>query len=211
MRSRLCRQEETKFLRRFQDSGNLVVHSKYVGILRMLFLNSVREAARAPLRREGGARRVCSFAREKRPDGSAGRAGRAEMTDRKGWSKLDGSQRCQVHPGLIRQDPVLFRPSSGERPWPPCFLGCRKAAGPCRSQSRLAGRMVVKRYGMGSKWRRLGERCYAAGYDATHLFSSSCVQLTENERQETDGHISLFFKNLRRKPSFPNFQKNRQT
>ena len=210
MRSRLCRQEETKFLRRFQDSGNFVVHSDMsgsCGCSSQFGARSGPHAAQAGRR----ARRVCSFAREKRPDGSAGRAGRAEMTDRKGWPKLDGSQRCQVHPGLNRQDPVLFRPSSGERPWPPCFLGCRKAAGPCRSQSRLAGRMVVKRYGMGSKWRRLGERCYAAGHDATLLFSRSCVQLTENERQETDGHISLFFNNLRRKPSFPNFQKNRQT
>ena len=134
-----------------------------------------------------------------------------EWPDKTGWQKLDGSQRDRVQPGLIRQDPVLVRPSSGERPRPPCVLGCRKAAGPCRSQSRLVGWMVVKRYGMGSKWRRLGERCYAAGYDATPLFLRSCVQLTENERQETDGHISLFFNNLRRKPSFPNFQKNRKT
>ena len=74
-----------------------------------------------------------------------------EWPDKAGWQKLDGSQRGRVHPGLIRQDPVLVRPSSGERPWPPCFLGCRKAAGPCHSQSRLASRMVVKRYGMGSK------------------------------------------------------------
>src|SRR5271157_199061 len=76
-----------------------------------------------------------------------------EWPDKAGWQKLDGSQRDRVQPGLIRQDPVLVRPFSGERPWPPCFFGCRKEAGPCRSQSRLAGRMAVKRYEMGSKWR----------------------------------------------------------
>ena len=47
---------------------------------------------------------MCSFTRENRPDGSAGRA---EVTDRKGWPKLDGSQRGQVRPGLIRQAPVF--------------------------------------------------------------------------------------------------------
>ena len=100
---------------------------------------------------------MCSFPRENRPDGSAGRAGRAEMTDRKGWPKLDGSQRGQVRPGLIRQAPVLVRPSSGERPWPPCFLGSRKAAGPCRSQSRWDGKMGVKWPKKGAKWRLLRE------------------------------------------------------
>src|SRR5271157_5817952 len=158
------------------------------------------------------ARGVCVLLHaKKRPDGSAGRAGRAEMTDRKGWPKLDGSQRGQVHPGLIRQYPVLVRPSSGERPWPPCSLECRKAAGPRRFRSQLAGRMAVKRYEMGSKWLRLGRTCYVAGYGANPLMSSCCVQLTSNGRQEIDSHISLIFNNLRRKSSFPNFRKNRKT
>ena len=105
-----------------------------------------------------------------------------EWPDKAGWQKLDGSQRDRVQPGLIRQDPVLVRPSSGERLWPFCFLGCRKAAGPCRSRSQLAGRMAVKRYEMGSKWLRLGRTCYVTGHGATYLISYSCVEFTENER-----------------------------
>ena len=73
---------------------------------------------------------MCSFAREKRPDGSAGRAGRAEMTDRKGWPKLDGSQRGRVQPGLIRQDPVLVRPSSESDRGHPVSLGAGKRLAP---------------------------------------------------------------------------------
>ena len=66
----------------------------------------------------------------------------------------------------------------------------------------------------GKKLRKWGRNGDVWGKDATLLamtqllcFHVSCVQLTENERQETDGHISLFFNNLRRKPSFPNFKK----
>src|SRR5271157_2656035 len=72
-----------------------------------------------------------------------------------GWQKLDGSQRGQVHPGLIWQDAVGARPSSRERTWPLSFLGCRIAVGPCRSQSRLDGKLGVKCPKKGAKWRLL--------------------------------------------------------
>jgi hypothetical protein len=154
LRSRLCHQEETKFLRRFQDSGNLVVHSvcrDLVDALSQFGVIRSPHVAHAERRRAG----VCSLARANPAARYADCVRLVEWPDKTGWQKLDGSQRGQVQPGLIRQDPVLVIPSSGERPWPPCFLGCRKAPGPCHSQSRLARRMVVKRSGMGSKWRLL--------------------------------------------------------
>jgi len=43
------------------------------------------------------------------PAGSAGCASLAEKPDEKGWRKLDGSQACQVHPGLTEQDAVRAR------------------------------------------------------------------------------------------------------
>ncbi len=76
---------------------------------------------------------------------------------KKGWQKLDGPQRGQVHPGLIWQDMVLARPSSRERTWPLSFLGCRIAASPCRSHSRLDSKMGVKWPKKGAKWRLLRE------------------------------------------------------
>ena len=80
-----------------------------------------------------------------------------DQSGKKGWQKLDGPQRGQVHPGLIWQDAVGARPSSRERTWPLSFLGCRIAAGPCRSQSRLDGKMGVKWPKKGAKWRLLRE------------------------------------------------------
>jgi hypothetical protein len=74
-----------------------------------------------------------------------------DESGKKGWQKLDGPQRGQVHPGLIWQDAVRARPSSRERTWPLSFLGCRIADGPCRSQSRLDGKMGVKWLKKGAK------------------------------------------------------------
>src|SRR5208337_486844 len=71
--------------------------------------------------------------------------------------KLDGPQRGQVHPRSIWQDVVGARPSSRERTWPLFFLGCRIAAGPCRSQSRVDGKMGVKCPQKGAKLRLLRE------------------------------------------------------
>jgi len=65
--------------------------------------------------------------------------------------------RYEVHPGLIWQDAVRFRPSSRERTWPVSFLGWRIASGLCRSQSRLDGKMGVKRPKREAKWRLLQE------------------------------------------------------
>jgi hypothetical protein len=59
-----------------------------------------------------------------------------DQSGKKGLQTLDGPQRGQVHPGLIWQDAVGARPSSRERTWHSLSLGCRIAAGPCRSQSR---------------------------------------------------------------------------
>jgi len=63
---------------------------------------------------------------------------------KKGWQKLDGQQRGQVHPGSIWQDVVGARPSSRERTWPLSFPRWRIPAGPCRSQIRVDGKMGVK-------------------------------------------------------------------
>jgi len=81
----------------------------------------------------------------------------ADQSGKKGWQKLDGPLRGQVHPGLIWQDAVRARLSPRERTWPLSFLGCRIAAGPCRSQSRWAGKMGVKWPKKGAKWRLLRE------------------------------------------------------
>jgi len=86
--------------------------------------------ARASPKPKGGARRVCSSARGNQPAGSAGRAGRAEMTDRKGWPKLDGSQRGRDQPGLIRQDPVFVRRLHGSDRGHPVSLGAGKRLAP---------------------------------------------------------------------------------
>ena len=80
-----------------------------------------------------------------------------DQSGKKGWQKLDGSQRGQVHPGSIWQDAVRARPSSRERTWPLSFLGCRISAGPCRSQSRLDDKMGVKCPKKGAKGRLLQE------------------------------------------------------
>jgi hypothetical protein len=91
---------------------------------------------------------------------SARHADCARLVDepgKKGWQELDGSQRGQVHPGSIWQDAVRARPSSRERTWPLSFLGCRIAAGPCRSQSRVDGKMGVECPKKGAKWRLLRE------------------------------------------------------
>jgi hypothetical protein len=105
---------------------------------------------------------VCSLTRANLAAGYADCARLVEWPDKTGWQKLDGSQRGQVQPALIRQDPVLVRSSSGERPWPPGFLGCRKAAGPIRScatnlrfacpfGSWLQGRGVNPHWGRGDE------------------------------------------------------------
>src|SRR5271166_4958197 len=49
---------------------------------------------------KGGARRVCALTRGNQIAGSAGRASLAEKPDKKGWRKLDGSQRWRIHPGM---------------------------------------------------------------------------------------------------------------
>ena len=91
-----------------------------------------------------------------------------DQSGKKGWQKLDGPLRGQVHPGSIWQDAVRARPSSRERTWPLSFLGCRIAAGPCRSQGRWDGKMGAKCPKKGAKWRLLRE-------DATLLFMTQLL------------------------------------
>src|SRR5271157_2018353 len=131
-----------------------------------------------------------------------------DQSGKKGWQKLDGPQRGQVHPGLIWQDAVRARPSSRERTWLLSFLGCRIAPGPCRSQSQLDGKMGVKRPPKGGKMATFAGTCYVACYGTSPLLSCGCVNCRQKERREIICHNLLFIKNLRRKPWFPNFQKS---
>jgi len=87
---------------------------------------------------------VCSLKRGNLAARHADGARLVDQSGKKGWKKLDGSQRGQVHPELIWQEAVGARPLSRERTWPLSFLGCRIAAGPCYSQSRLEGKAGVK-------------------------------------------------------------------
>ena len=103
-----------------------------------------------------------------------------DQSGKKGWPKRDGPQRVQVPPGLIWQDAVGARPSSRERTWPLAFLGCRIAAGPCRSQSRLDGKMGVKWPKKGAKWRLLRE--HATLLFMTQLLYCNAVALIVVEK-----------------------------
>jgi hypothetical protein len=78
-----------------------------------------------------------------------------DQSGKKGWQKLNGPQRGQVHLGLSWQDAVRPRPSSRKRAWPPSILRCRSAAGPCRSQSRSVDKMGVKMPKKGGELRLL--------------------------------------------------------
>jgi hypothetical protein len=91
-----------------------------------------------------------------------------DESGKKGWQKLDGAQRGQVHPGLIWPEAVGARPSSRARTRPLSFLGYRIAAGPCRSQSRWDGKMGVKWPKKGVKWPLLRE-------PATLLFTTQLL------------------------------------
>ena len=100
---------------------------------------------------------VCSLTRGNLAARHADGARLVDESGKKGWQKLDGPQRGQVHPGLIWPNAVGARPSSLERTWPHSFLGCRRATGPCRSPSRWDGKMGVKWPKKGAKWRLLRE------------------------------------------------------
>jgi len=100
---------------------------------------------------------VCSLTRGNLAARHADCARLVDQSGKKGLQTLDGPQRGQVHPGLIWQDAVGARPSSRERTWHSLSLGCRIAAGPCRSQSRWDGKMGVKWPKKGAKWRLLRE------------------------------------------------------
>ena len=108
-------------------------------------------------KRKGGSRGVFfGHAEVKPPDLRTVQVSRKGQI-RRGWRKLDGSQCCQVHPRLTEQYAVRPQRSSRERTWQLSFLGCRIAAGPCRSQSRWDGKMGVKWSKKGAKWRLLRE------------------------------------------------------
>src|SRR5208283_5911020 len=129
----------------------------YVGIVRIVFGNSVREAGTRTAQAERRCAGVCSLTRGNLAARHADCARLVDQSGKKGLQTLDGPQRGQVHPGLIWQDAVGARPSSRERTWHSLSLGCRIAAGPCRSQSRWDGKMGVKWPKKGAKWRLLRE------------------------------------------------------
>src|SRR5208337_2762528 len=129
----------------------------YVGIVPTIFGNSVSEASPRVAHAERRCAGVCSLTRGNLAVRHADCARLVDESGKKGWQKLDVPQRGQVHPGLIWQDAVRARPSSPERTWPLSFLGCRMAPGPCRSQSRLDGKMGVKCLKKGAKRRLLRE------------------------------------------------------
>ena len=111
---------------------------------------------------------VCSLTRGNLAARHADGARLVDESGKKGWQKLDGPQRGQVHPGSIWPNAVGARPSSLERTWPHSFLGCRRATGPCRSSSRWDGKMGVKWPKKGAKWRLLREH-------ATLLFMTQLI------------------------------------
>ncbi len=77
---------------------------------------------------EGGARCVSHLTRGSQPAGSAGRASLAEQPDRRGWRKIDGSQRGRVHPGLTEQHAVRAQRSSKKRQTKPIEIGHKSLA-----------------------------------------------------------------------------------
>src|SRR5208337_1922942 len=84
--------------------------------------------AHAPPMPEGGARCVSHLTRGNQPAGSAGRASLAEQPDRRGWRKLDGSQRGRVHPGLTEQHAVGAQRSSKKRQTKPIEISHKSLA-----------------------------------------------------------------------------------
>ncbi len=134
-----------------------------------------------------------------------------DQSGKKGWQELDGSQRGQVHPGLMWQDAVGARVSSRERTWPLSFPEWRIAAGPCRSEKPTGWQNGGKMAQKGGKMATFAGTCYVTIYDATPLLQCGCVNCRRKEHRETTSHNHLFIKNLRRKPGFPNFQKSPKT
>src|SRR5271157_2945843 len=130
----------------------------YVGIVRRVFGNSVVEASPRVAHAERRCAGVCLLAPGNLAARHADCARLVDESGKEGWQKLDGPQRGQVHPRLIWQDAIRARPSSRERTWPLLFLGCRIAAGPCRSQSRLDGKMGVKSSKKGQNCDFFGKR-----------------------------------------------------
>src|SRR5271157_6031324 len=106
---------------------------------------------------------------------------------------------------------VRARPASRERAWPLSFLGCRIAAGPCRSQSRLNGKMGVKWPKKGAKWRLLRE--HATLLSMTQLLYCHVVALivVEKSAERQIATTIYIIKNLRRKHGFPNSRKAGKT
>ena len=125
---------------------------------------------------------VCSLTRGNLAARHADGARLVDESGKKGWQRLDGPQRGQVHPGLIWPNAVGARPSSLERTWPHSFLGCRRATGPCRSPSRWDGKMRVKWPKKGAKWRLLRE--HATLLFMTQLLYCQAVALIVVEKSD---------------------------
>src|SRR5271157_1439168 len=72
----------------------------YVGILPTVFGDSVREASPRVAHAERRCAGVCSWTRGNLAARHADCARLVDESGKKGWQKLDGPQRGQVHPGV---------------------------------------------------------------------------------------------------------------
>ena len=100
---------------------------------------------------------VCSLRRGSLTARHADCARLVDQSGKKGWKSLTAHSAARFtrdRSGRTRLGPDRCHES--ER-GPLSFLGCRIAADPCRSQSRLASKMGVKWPKKGAKWRLLRE------------------------------------------------------
>ena len=61
------------------------------------------------------------------------------------------------------------------------FVGCRRAAGPCRSQKPIGSPDRRKTLRDGIEMATFGDNVYVAGYGETPLMSIGSFQLTSND------------------------------
>ncbi len=118
---------------------------------------------------------VCSLTRGNLAARHAYCARLVDESGKKGWQKLDGSQRGQVHPGLLWPDAVGARPSSRERTWPLSFLRVQESVWPLPLSKPAGWQNGGKMPQKGGKTATFAGTCYVAGYGATALLSCGCV------------------------------------
>ena len=71
----------------------------------------------------------------------------------------------------------------------------QQAAGPNRSQSRLAGKMGVKYPKKGCKMATFAGKGYVTGYGTTSLLPCCCVKCRRKKRRETNSRNHLLINN----------------